>query len=226
MAVSWLALASTWPSPGAAANGEPSNAAPLTAFQFPASYSCGRTGGLSTHYGARRGFATPCLAATTTPSSEMPAPQELSFQKKYLKDAMRNAILIGGTGGVVAFSWWFTGKWWKLPLLFALPSMLYRLWATRMDTEKLAAMSASVDSKYVASTEEQQRELHSFMCSECGYTLFPARGREAAFFTDSFKCPMCQAPKSAFFDMSDTDEPAAKDKTPAAEQEVTSEDAK
>ena len=55
-----------------------------------------------------------------------------------------------------------------------------------------------------------------FMCSSCGYTLFPARqrfgqrledlrvavavaffrGREGAFFNDKFKCPMCGASKA------------------------------
>ena len=42
----------------------------------------------------------------------------------------------------------------KVPLGLALPSMIYRLWTTRGSTEKLAQVSASVDSKYIASTEE------------------------------------------------------------------------
>lgn len=104
-------------------------------------------------------------------------------------------------GAAIAGSWWFTGKWWMVPLLAAVPSMLFRLWTTRGDTAKLAEVSASVDMKYVAASEQQQRELHSFMCGGCGYTLFPARGREAAFFTDDFKCPMCGAAKDHFVDM-------------------------
>merc|ERR550525_1123691 len=83
--------------------------------------------------------------------------------------------------------------------------MVYRLWITRLNTEKLAAVSASVDMKYVATSEKEQHELHAFMCSGCGYTLFPARGREAAFFTENFKCPMCGAPRSDFFDMNEDD---------------------
>eukprot|EP00913_Durusdinium_trenchii_P032131 g30089.t1 len=75
--------------------------------------------------------------------------------------------------------------------------MIYRLWTTRGSTEKLAQVSASVDSKYIASTEEAQKELHMFMCSGCGYTLFPARGREGAFFNEKFKCPMCGASKES-----------------------------
>lgn len=143
---------------------------------------------------------------------------KLTFQKRYLNDTVRNAAFIAMIGGAVAGSWWFTGKWWKLPLFFALPSMLYRLWVTRMDTEKLASMSASVDTKYVATTEKEQKELHTFMCSGCGYTLFPARGREAAFFTDNFKCPMCGAPKSDFFDMSDDADQAGSGSTDATPQ--------
>jgi len=133
------------------------------------------------------------------------------MQKTYLNDAVRNMAFIAAIGGVMAGSWWFTGKWWKLPLVFALPSMLYRLWITRLDTEKLASVSASVDMKYVATSEKEQKELHAFMCSGCGYTLFPARGREAAFFTDNFKCPMCGASRDEFFDMSDDSDDSTTD---------------
>ncbi|KAG8469089.1 hypothetical protein KFE25_007607 [Diacronema lutheri] len=37
-------------------------------------------------------------------------------------------------------------------------------------------------------------------CSNCGYTLFPAAGREFKFFGDDFKCPQCGAGKDAFTD--------------------------
>mmetsp|Transcript_137483 Transcript_137483/g.342976 ORF Transcript_137483/g.342976 Transcript_137483/m.342976 type:complete len:259 (+) Transcript_137483:71-847(+) len=140
----------------------------------------------------------------------------LNVQKKYFNDSTRNIVFIVAIGGTVAGSWIFTGKWWKLPLLFALPSMLYRLWTTRGDTTKLAEVSASVDMKYVASSEQEQKELHSFMCSGCGYTLFPARGREAAFFTDTFKCPMCGAPKEDFFDMNEDEDASPAASSPAA----------
>eukprot|EP00416_Gambierdiscus_australes_P034656 CAMPEP_0171095582 /NCGR_PEP_ID=MMETSP0766_2-20121228/43248_1 /TAXON_ID=439317 /ORGANISM="Gambierdiscus australes, Strain CAWD 149" /LENGTH=236 /DNA_ID=CAMNT_0011554401 /DNA_START=151 /DNA_END=861 /DNA_ORIENTATION=+ len=153
-----------------------------------------------------RAANTDRFAAAAKTAQKSPAEKLLTFRKRYFSDTVRNVAFIAMIGGTVAGSWWFTGKWWKLPLLFALPSMLYRLWITRMDTEKLAKVSASVDMKYVATSEKEQQELHSFMCSQCGYTLFPARGREAAFFTDNFKCPMCGAPKSEFFDMSDDDD--------------------
>ena len=31
---------------------------------------------------------------------------------------------------------------------------------------------------------EEEAELHEFVCEECGFTLFPARGREGKFFAD------------------------------------------
>ncbi|GMH78605.1 hypothetical protein TrST_g14229 [Triparma strigata] len=37
-----------------------------------------------------------------------------------------------------------------------------------------------------------------FECGNCGYTLFPAKGREEKFFPDGFKCPECSAEKSEF----------------------------
>lgn len=39
-----------------------------------------------------------------------------------------------------------------------------------------------------------------FECTECGYTLFPAKGREFKFFPDDFKCPGCGAAKDKFVD--------------------------
>lgn len=166
--------------------------------------------------------ASPATPATGSPAEAPANPahsgkkEEIHIRKKYINDSVRNVLLIGGMGGIVAASWLLTGKWWKMPLTFALPSMLYRLWITRMDTTKLAEVSASVDMKYVASSEKEQKELHSYMCGECGYTLFPARGREAAFFTDSFVCPMCKAPKEAFFDMKDDDDDEQEEKDSSA----------
>lgn len=37
-----------------------------------------------------------------------------------------------------------------------------------------------------------------YECSECGYTLFIAQGRESKFFGPGFKCPECGAPKDKF----------------------------
>ena len=44
---------------------------------------------------------------------------------------------------------------------------------------------------------------HRFECQRCGYTLFPAAGREWKFYGDDFKCPQCGAPKSDFRDTSE-----------------------
>lgn len=143
----------------------------------------------------------------------------IQVKSQKLNDSVRNIGFIATIAGVICASWFFTGKWWKLPLCFALPSMIYRIWLTRGDTGKLAEVSASVDPKYIASSEEAQKELHMFMCSGCGYTLFPARGREAAFFTSNFKCPMCGAPKEDFFDMNDDDDMTDPNRVdPAAEK--------
>ena len=46
--------------------------------------------------------------------------------------------------------------------------------------------------------EEQEKELKAFSCEDCGYTIFPARGREGKFFPDNFKCPTCGSPSSSF----------------------------
>jgi len=140
-------------------------------------------------------------------------------------DSARNVGLIALFSGCVAGSWWLTAKWWKLPLLFALPSMMYRLWTTRGDTIKLAEVSASVDKKYVATSERAQKELRTFTCGSCGYTLFPARGREAAFFTESFKCPMCGAKKDDFLKRSQDEYERARSREANTKSDATPEKA-
>lgn len=37
-----------------------------------------------------------------------------------------------------------------------------------------------------------------YECSECGYTLFVAKGREFKFYGDDFECPECGAKKDKF----------------------------
>lgn len=142
-----------------------------------------------------------------------------SKMKELLGGSLRNVVLVGTVGGVIAGSYFLTGKWWKLPLLFAVPSMLYRLYVSHGDTGKLAEISASVDPQFVADTKEAQKELRQFTCSECGYTIFPARGRVSAFFNDKFKCPSCDAPASAFVDMTEDDEEESESQTTATTAE-------
>lgn len=40
--------------------------------------------------------------------------------------------------------------------------------------------------------------LNRYQCSGCGFTIFPAKNREERFFSSSFTCPNCGAPKSKF----------------------------
>jgi len=41
---------------------------------------------------------------------------------------------------------------------------------------------------------------HEYECTNCGYVLFPAAGREHKFFGAGFTCPQCGAGKSEFVD--------------------------
>lgn len=45
-----------------------------------------------------------------------------------------------------------------------------------------------------------------YECSDCGYTLFIAQGRESKFFGQDFKCPECGAPKDKFKAREDFDD--------------------
>ena len=63
--------------------------------------------------------------------------------------------------------------------------------------------------KHIARNEAEETELHEFCCEKCGFTMFPARGREGKFFPAGFKCPTCKAPQTSFFDLTDLSDPRA-----------------
>lgn len=51
------------------------------------------------------------------------------------------------------------------------------------------------------SGEPAKAAVHAYQCGDCGYTLFPAAGREFKFYGDDFVCPACGAPKDRFKDL-------------------------
>ncbi|KAA8493524.1 hypothetical protein FVE85_4661 [Porphyridium purpureum] len=61
--------------------------------------------------------------------------------------------------------------------------------------------------KAVALTEDEEKELHVYKCGGCGYELWVARGREFKFFGDNYKCPVCDADKTQFWDLNDPTDP-------------------
>jgi len=72
--------------------------------------------------------------------------------------------------------------------------------AVRAVAEADAAASAAT-APPEAETPEAAEKAHVYECNACGYTLYPAKGREFKFFADSFKCPMCGAGKDQFTDI-------------------------
>ena len=60
-----------------------------------------------------------------------------------------------------------------------------------------------VDPEDQKAAEEEEEEdegpaSNVYECSECGYTLFIAKGREFKFYGEDFKCPECGAEKDKF----------------------------
>ena len=49
-----------------------------------------------------------------------------------------------------------------------------------------------------AGEEDDAPASNVYECSECGYTLFIAKGREFKFYGDNFECPECGAKKDKF----------------------------
>jgi len=71
-----------------------------------------------------------------------------------------------------------------------------------------AAMKYAEDLKQADAGDEMEPRptgTHEYECQYegCGYTLFPAAGRESKFFGDDFKCPQCGADKSHFVENAD-----------------------
>ncbi|GMH71500.1 hypothetical protein TL16_g05666 [Triparma laevis f. inornata] len=73
--------------------------------------------------------------------------------------------------------------------------LIFKLTTQKNPTDKDAPNWA-----HVVTSKEQEEELHAFTCDNCGFTIFPARGREGKFFPDTYKCPSCGADKESFFD--------------------------
>jgi len=64
--------------------------------------------------------------------------------------------------------------------------------------EETPAPAAAAGASMSAGEFAKVGEVKSYECTECGYVIFPAAGREDKFFGEGFKCPQCGAPKSAF----------------------------
>jgi rubrerythrin len=54
--------------------------------------------------------------------------------------------------------------------------------------------------KKAAKEPERAEGTHEYECTQCGYTLFVAKGREFKFFPADYKCPQCGAGKAYFKD--------------------------
>ncbi|EME28929.1 hypothetical protein Gasu2_26270 [Galdieria sulphuraria] len=80
----------------------------------------------------------------------------------------------------------------------------------RATSEKKASVEETSTSTFseqsVSCSKPSASVAHAYQCQNCGYTIFPAAGREFKFFGDSFVCPQCKSPKSQFVDISNEDE--------------------
>ncbi|KAK4528627.1 hypothetical protein GAYE_SCF62G6572 [Galdieria yellowstonensis] len=81
--------------------------------------------------------------------------------------------------------------------------------------EKVVSVDERVDSvsteKDSSSSKPASKAAHAYQCQNCGYTIYPAAGREFKFFGESFVCPQCKSPKSEFVDISSEDDEEADD---------------
>lgn len=98
-----------------------------------------------------------------------------------------------------------------LPLFFTgigvLALVIKRLKVMQGSWKSRDGVNRAMTPDSVITSPEMERELHVFKCGGCGYEIYPARGREFKFFPDSFKCPLCETPKSQFWDLNDPSDP-------------------
>ena len=64
------------------------------------------------------------------------------------------------------------------------------------------AGKASEGGSVEAEAESRCEGTNEYECTQCGYTMFPAAGREFKFYGDDFKCPECGCDKSKFVENS------------------------
>ncbi|KAL1522987.1 hypothetical protein AB1Y20_017950 [Prymnesium parvum] len=108
------------------------------------------------------------------------------------------SVSIGGTTIKFAHDMTTTFKWGGLILGLVLVKILRK---------GKYAWTEEPNFKYISRNAVEEAELHEFQCESCGFTIFPARGREGKFFPDDYRCQNCNAKKEAFFDMNDLSDP-------------------
>jgi rubredoxin len=106
------------------------------------------------------------------------------------------------------FRFWTTPPFFSFKKIF-IYFVLFQL-VRKVFREGLRSMFGELPNRsHTTSTVAELSDLHEFSCESCGYTIFPARGREGKFFPTDFKCPNCEAGKEAFFDVHDVSDPRA-----------------
>lgn len=80
-----------------------------------------------------------------------------------------------------------------------------RLAALEAEQEAVKEDEVHLDSP-ARPAEPTKPNVHAYQCTVCGYTLFPAAGREFKFYGDDFVCPACGAPKDKFTDLNAEEE--------------------
>lgn len=125
-------------------------------------------------------------------------------QKKQKKKGIRT-VSIGGTELTFSHDMSTTFFWAGL-MLCLITIKIVKLAA---QGNLRAVLGEEANYKHIARSAAEEAELHEFCCERCGYTIFPARGRDGKFFPDNFVCPneKCKAPREAFFDMTDLSDP-------------------
>jgi rubredoxin len=78
--------------------------------------------------------------------------------------------------------------------MYAGQSRKYDKKGNQIDKDDEEAIKAAAE----ADADDEAPSSNVFECSDCGYTLFVAKGREFKFYGDDFSCPECGAGKDKF----------------------------
>jgi hypothetical protein len=111
------------------------------------------------------------------------------------------------TSNAVQIASFFLKTWKFWMIVFVLVQMLRRVLR-----DGIRRFFAEVPNRnHSTNTVADLAETHEYTCEKCGFTIFPARGRDNKFFPKNYVCPNpeCEAPKEAFFDVNSKTDPRA-----------------
>jgi len=103
--------------------------------------------------------------------------------------------------GLVFVFWYWKFKMTKKPEETVAPD----------GTKSEAPMVSATALRHIVQTPEEEAQLKTMYCENCGWTMFVARNRMKKYFRDGLECAQCGAVAPVFKNINDPDDPINKE---------------